>query len=100
MRNATTCEDFAGAPTLQSGAVKDPSIWTRARLAIFTTLRGWADARRQRQALSEMAQMSDRELRDIGVSRGDVETALYRAASHDAADKLERQTLTRSLARF
>jgi len=67
----------ASAPPVSSRALGDKS-WT-ARLA--TGLRRWRAAylawRSKRTALIQLAEMSDRDLRDIGLTRGEIENTVW-----------------------
>jgi uncharacterized protein YjiS (DUF1127 family) len=57
----------------------------RALLAVARLLRGWGDALRQAyrngQARDELANMSDRELADIGLNRGSIPAAFVRGSA-------------------
>lgn len=55
-----TSLDMAGAP-----AAKHPGFFTRLRTAL-------AGRKIQRQTFNELSSLSDRELNDIGISRGDI----------------------------
>ncbi|WP_166417337.1 DUF1127 domain-containing protein [Cochlodiniinecator piscidefendens] len=50
-------------------------IFATARQSIFATLTKWNEARLTRNALTSL---SDRELSDIGLSRGDIEDVVSR----------------------
>ena len=45
---------------------------------IIRFLRSW---RRYHQSLSELSQLGDRELQDIGISRSDIHTIAWRSAT-------------------
>jgi uncharacterized protein YjiS (DUF1127 family) len=52
---------------------------------------------RDRQALAgSMSTLSERELRDIGLTRADIHSALHTADSRDASDRLYRTALQQS----
>lgn len=61
-------------------------LLTRLAGAVARRLGAW----RSRQALSELLLFDDRQLADIGVTRGDIEWALAQPLSHDTASALER----------
>ena len=81
-------------PTFSGTAPGAPSdAWATARRLTALALRAWAVAferwcvNRQRaaQARQDLANMGERELRDIGLSPGDVSTAVERSWSRSSS---------------
>lgn len=100
MRNISTCEDFAAARQPHGDATTAPSIWRRLWAALTTAYERWMKAQRDRRALSDLAKLSDAALRDIGVTRDDVEWAARMPSTSDASAALQVRALERTLSNF
>lgn len=62
----------------------------------FETLRErWSELKAARSGLSELRQMNDHQLRDIGLQRSDVEDVSSAMSSVRALEELERRAYTR-----
>jgi uncharacterized protein YjiS (DUF1127 family) len=77
----TSLEDQNLAPVARPAQPRGFTEWLARRVAAF---RGWSNERR---ALSELSLMSDRELMDVGLNRGDFVRMFDDSANADLRER-------------
>jgi uncharacterized protein YjiS (DUF1127 family) len=79
-------ERFALAPTANKRSAKHPaSLFERVLAALTAPLKKFSAALRHRRELEHLARFSDRELRDLAVTRNDIDFALAEPLWRDPA---------------
>lgn len=68
-----------------------PSFWRAVGAGLRNRLRRWREGRDRRDAFERLSQMDDRQLRDIGLSRSDLDWAGNLPVRFDATEALHRR---------
>jgi uncharacterized protein YjiS (DUF1127 family) len=69
---------------LQCGGLLPAGKWSKKMTSLKTISEKLAAWRRYREAVRELSQLSDRELDDIGIRRGDIEFIVRRSVASQA----------------